>query len=328
MNADASVLATFDRAPTCANLAGLGTPHDTPLSVALACSDPDSGDTLTYAVVLGPSHGTLGAVDGTGHVVYTPAAGYSGSDSFTYEATDNHGVASGLATATIAVGAIPAPSCANVALAVAHNTARSVALPCSHASLGALLWAVVTSPAHGTLGAIDASGNVTYTPKLKYHGEDSFTYHATDSRGVVSNTATVSITVGRDRPPRCRRQTVKVGLDTPQKVTLQCTDPDPRDVLRLRIVSKPSHGKLGRIDRRGRVSYTPRLGYFGADSFTFRAIDAEGAKSATKTMSLTVKRTFKARRAARLAAVFWIRPRVPTVPVSPWSGPLVWTGVP
>src|SRR5207237_10369568 len=43
-------------------------------------------DSLTYGIVSGPAHGTL---TGAGaNRTYTPAAGYSGPDSFTFKAND------------------------------------------------------------------------------------------------------------------------------------------------------------------------------------------------------------------------------------------------
>lgn len=50
-----------------------------------------------------------------------------------------------------------------------------------------------TAAAHGTL-ADNADGTVTYTPAPGWTGADSFTYQASDGRGGVSNTATVTIT--------------------------------------------------------------------------------------------------------------------------------------
>ena len=60
-----------------------------PLSVAapgvLANDTAAGGATLTAVLVTGPAHGTL-TLNPDGSFTYTPAAGFSGSDSFTYQA--------------------------------------------------------------------------------------------------------------------------------------------------------------------------------------------------------------------------------------------------
>jgi uncharacterized repeat protein (TIGR01451 family) len=80
------------------------TPQDTPVGVTLSASDVD-GDALTYAVASGPAHGTL---SGSGaSLTYTPAAGYSGPDSFTYTANDGQAAS---APATVSITVTPAPA--------------------------------------------------------------------------------------------------------------------------------------------------------------------------------------------------------------------------
>lgn len=60
-------------------------PQDTPVTVTLRGTDVE-GDALTFAVVTQPMHGVL---SGTGaSLLYTPASGYSGTDAFTYTASD------------------------------------------------------------------------------------------------------------------------------------------------------------------------------------------------------------------------------------------------
>ena len=65
-------------------------------------SDVD-GDTLTATKTTDPGHGTV-TVAADGGYVYTPAAGFTGTDSFTYKANDGHADSSA-ATVTITVGA-------------------------------------------------------------------------------------------------------------------------------------------------------------------------------------------------------------------------------
>jgi hypothetical protein len=59
---------------------------DTPTSITLSASDGDA-DVLTYAIASGPAHGTLGTLSGA-VVTYTPAMGYTGSDQFSFRASD------------------------------------------------------------------------------------------------------------------------------------------------------------------------------------------------------------------------------------------------
>jgi len=70
------------------------TPEDQTLTVAapgVLGNDTDAdGDTRTASVVTGPSNGTL-SLDTDGSFAYTPAADFSGSDSFTYAVSDGQG---------------------------------------------------------------------------------------------------------------------------------------------------------------------------------------------------------------------------------------------
>jgi hypothetical protein len=64
----------------------------TPLNLTLGGDDgdPEVVQTLTYSIATNPGHGALsGFNSATGQVTYTPAAGYSGTDSFTFTVTDD-----------------------------------------------------------------------------------------------------------------------------------------------------------------------------------------------------------------------------------------------
>ena len=65
-------------------------------------SDPD-GDTLSAERVSGPYHGSITLIS-DGSFTYTPAAGYAGADSFTYNVSDGL-LRSGSATVSITVTA-------------------------------------------------------------------------------------------------------------------------------------------------------------------------------------------------------------------------------
>jgi uncharacterized delta-60 repeat protein len=67
-------------------------------------TDPDAGTSLTAVLVSGPANGTL-ALAGNGSFVYTPAAGFSGGDSFSYRASDGS-LNSNVVTVTISVNVV------------------------------------------------------------------------------------------------------------------------------------------------------------------------------------------------------------------------------
>ena len=65
--------------------------NSTPTTVRLACTEPD-GDTITLRIASRPGHGGLGRIkQDQGEVVYTPANGYKGADSFTFTGEDVDG---------------------------------------------------------------------------------------------------------------------------------------------------------------------------------------------------------------------------------------------
>ena len=83
--------------------------EDETTSITLTASDPN-GDTLTYQIVTGPSHGTL--TGSAPNITYTPVANYNGSDAFTFRVNDGT-VDSTDATVTMTVNPLNDPPVAN-----------------------------------------------------------------------------------------------------------------------------------------------------------------------------------------------------------------------
>jgi VCBS repeat-containing protein len=85
------------------------TPQNTPVTLNVLANDSDADGTLNPAsVTLGtlPASGTAKVNTWTGAITYAPAAGYSGTVSFTYTVKDNSGATSNAATVTITVTAM------------------------------------------------------------------------------------------------------------------------------------------------------------------------------------------------------------------------------
>ncbi len=54
---------------------------------------------------------------------------------------------------------------------------------------------IAGTASNGTVSVNPTSGAITYTPALNFFGTDSFTYTVKDNNGLISNTATVTVTV-------------------------------------------------------------------------------------------------------------------------------------
>ena len=84
--------------PPTATPQAVATDGGVPVVITLGGSDPNSpARTLTFTILTGPAHGTLGPVVGN-TVTYTPSAGYVGPDEFAFAVTN------GAATSTATVG--------------------------------------------------------------------------------------------------------------------------------------------------------------------------------------------------------------------------------
>lgn len=90
--------------PTASNGA-VSTNENTAVSGTLSASE-SGGAALSFAIVTQPAHGSVTITNtATGAFTYTPTTGYSGSDSFTFNATDASGNVSNTATESVTIKA-------------------------------------------------------------------------------------------------------------------------------------------------------------------------------------------------------------------------------
>src|SRR5207244_1233474 len=164
----------------------------------------------------------------------------------------------------------------------AEDTAKAIVLTATDADGDTLTFSIVAGPLHGALSGV--APNLTYTPAANYNGADSFTFKANDGT-VDSSAATVSLTVTAvNDAPVANAQAVTTAEDTAKAIVLAATDVDG-DALTYARLSELLHGALS--GAAPNLTYTPAAGYFGPDSFTFKANDGT-VDSAAATVSVTV----------------------------------------
>ena len=153
-------------------------------------SDPD-GDPLTIASIGTPTLGT--ATISNNMIVYTPAAGIAGTDTFTYTISDGRGgTASATETVTIAPPVNQPPVAVNDAVTTAFATPITIDAIANDSDPDgdALTIVGVTQPAGGTAQIVN--NQIDYQPSRAFTGLDTFAYTISDGHG---HTAAANISV-------------------------------------------------------------------------------------------------------------------------------------
>ncbi|HWK56084.1 MAG TPA: gliding motility-associated C-terminal domain-containing protein, partial [Parapedobacter sp.] len=170
--------------------------------------EPDSGEAVTTVTIEGEGTYTVGA-DGT--VTFTPDAAYVGISTVTYTVKDENGLESNVATITVTVEGVAAeiaptanddqattPYGQSVTItALANDQPGSSPIVPSTVRLidgsgnGAT---AVTVPGEGRY-TVNAQGVVTFEPADGFTGTSTVRYEVTDENGLVSNIATILVTV-------------------------------------------------------------------------------------------------------------------------------------
>ena len=179
-----------------------GTPLSAPAATGVLANDTSA---LTATLLAGPGHGAV-TLQPDGSFTYTPAAGYSGPDTFSYQAANPDGTDQGDVTLTVHPPPNHPPTAGDdtvtttqdtsVQISAAHLLANDVDADGNPLSAASPL--PLTEPAHGRLTV--TAGSATYTPDTGFHGTDSFTYAVSDGLD-SSPPATVTITVPPAGPP-------------------------------------------------------------------------------------------------------------------------------
>jgi VCBS repeat-containing protein len=233
-----------------------------PITISVLWNDYDpDGDPITVSAVTPGAHGAT-TINTDGTVTYTPAAGFHGTDTFTYTLSDGLG---GTATGMVVVAVNAPPVAVDDAARTAQNTAVVVPILANDSDPdGDTVTRISgTQPANGVV--VFFATQALYTPFTDFFGQDVFTYTISDGHG---HTATARVTVTVVAPPTAPDRRVTVYRDTPTDITLRGVDPNhPTLPLTYRVTARPTHGTLS--GTAPNLTYTPASGYRGTDSFQY-----------------------------------------------------------
>lgn len=285
--APAAVNDTYGTAPT--------TPLTVPAASGVLANDSGAAP-LTAVLVATATNGAL-LLDPNGGFFYLPNIGFTGNDSFTYQAASGS-TRSNVATVTIAVNSFnDAPNAIGDSYSTNEGTVLTVAagsgvLANDSDADGNPLTAVLASAVSSGNLTLESSGAFRYEPAAGFFGNVTFTYLADDGTERSAAT-TVTIVVNQvNDPPTAQADSYSTAEDTPLVVSAangvlaNDTDPDTGTTLTAALVGSAAHGNVA-LQADGSFTFTPAANYSGTATFTYQARDAVAA-SATTTVSITV----------------------------------------
>ena len=246
-------------------------------------SDPDT-DAPALVSFTQPASGTVEQAAGQ-QLRYTPAAGFRGTDTFTYTITD--GQLTDEATVTVTVTDENSPPVAeDDAAATDEDTPVTVAVldNDSDPDGDALTVAGASGAASGTVTTDGTT--VTYTPEADFNGTDTFTYTVSDGNGGDA-TATVTVTVAPvNDAPIARDDAATTPEATPVTVAVLANDSDvDGDALTVAAAGPAARGTVTTDGTT--VTFTPEAGTTGAVSFPYTVTDGELTATATVTVTVS-----------------------------------------
>ncbi|MEH6576268.1 MAG: Ig-like domain-containing protein [Amphritea sp.] len=254
-------------------------------------SDPD-GDSLTITSVSGVN-GT--AVINNGSVTFTPTAGFSGTEVFSYSISDgNGGSASASVSVTVnAVASNSAPVAGNDSATTDAGVAVTIAVLNNDSDPdGDNLTVTSVSGVNGT-AVINNDGTITFTPASGFSGNETFSYVVSDGNG-GSASANVTVTVNAtpvdtNSAPIAVNDSATLPSVTAINITVLANDSDPEgDTLKVMSVTKAAKGTV-EINTDGTITYIPGNRFKNADSFSYTITD--GKKTATATVNVQLQKS-------------------------------------
>ncbi|HEY0188408.1 MAG TPA: Ig-like domain-containing protein [Cellulomonas sp.] len=245
----------------------------TPVELDVLANDTAQEGAVT--AVTQPAHGGVVIVDGeAGTVRYTPADGFSGTETFTYTLTDAVGQT---ATGSVTVTVLARPTAEAVSLRVPVGSTVEQALVATGTELVAALG---TDAEHGAV-TVTADGTLTYTPDADHVGTDRAVVIWTDP---VGQQVTQSVSFVVYDGPVLPDSTYLTGAGVPLELDL-LAGASASTTLTVTTVSEPGNGALSTVG--AAATYVPADGFAGTDTFTVTATDEDG-QSVTATVTVTV----------------------------------------
>jgi large repetitive protein len=262
-------------------------------------ADADAVETLSVAAVSAGSAGGTIQVGSSGlNVLYTPATGFVGTETFTYTLSDGRG---GTATGSVTVTVnpphpVPVPGADTFTILEDAPEALYdvLANDTAHTDMTLVIQSVGSSTRGSTVSISPDKSKLVYRPAANINGEEIITYTVRDTGGLTAvGTVTFNITPVNDPPDAVNDTVTLTASGGTQTIDVLANDinVDQGETLTITAVTQPPAGSgTIAIAADGKsLRYTPPSESFaGSFSFTYTIDDGTGLTD-TATVNVTVQ---------------------------------------
>ena len=276
---DKNPLVTIQTEPLVANEDAATTPAGQAITLDVLANDTGTG--ISIHELNDPAHGT--AVVSNGKVVYTPDAGYAGTEVFWYSIKDTTGAVYGtkitMTVTGVNTGAYPiaTPDTATT------TAGQSVSIDIFANDTGSGLSIIDINSSSYNGGSIVMSGNLAvYTPRSGYAGDDTFWYAFSDSQGRTNSTSVTVTVTGVDAGVY---PTGVADAVSAVKNTTATFDVIANDIgLNLTLTETNQWSLLGGSVSiaNDKIVYTPKTGFVGEDKLWYVFSDGIGRTNSSE----------------------------------------------
>lgn len=246
-------------------------------------------DDLTFQITGQPTNGRV-RITKRNQLIYTPNPAFTGTDSVEYFVSyiDKNGFAIRSQPKTISIKVSNTKPTAKSGLeSIRQDSEKTFILQGNDSDGDKLVYEITSQPLRGKLFTNNmVPGQFTYTPYSNVTGSDKFTFRVFDgaeySDEVVFNLQITKV----NKVPVARSFNVELLHDTDYEDFFQGQD-DDGDKLEYFVTKNPANGSLSSNDD-NKFTYRPNRGFVGQDTFNYRAVDSNGARSNTATILIEV----------------------------------------
>ena len=239
--------------------------------------EPDNEIMLFY-MVAPPSNGTASINVSTGVITYTPQAGFTGTDSFTYQACDPCNVCN---QAQVNVTVLPANSppvfgSVNVSATEDQMTTGNLSGFVTDAENDNLTFGLLTNSPNGSASVL-SNGTFSFTPSANFNGPTSFLIQACDIVGQCTSAIAIVNVASVNDAPTALNDSFTGNEDVDLNGNVSTNDSDIESgTLVYSVLSNPSAGILT-MQTNGQFQFIPPANGTGSFTFTYQVCDAQSA---------------------------------------------------